>query len=168
MVRVEGVVTRRSGVFPQLQLVWYACGKCRAKSGPYTQNNSSAEAKPSRCVECQSNGPFLVDTQQTLYRNYQKLTLQESPGSVPAGRVPRHKEVILLHDLIDSCAPGEMVDITAVYKHQFDANLNVQNGFPVFHTVLQANYVAKHAHAMASFKLTEEDKEQVHRAHQAC
>ena len=49
--------------------------------------------------------------QQTIYRNYQKITLQESPGSVQAGRLPRHKEVILLHDLIDQARPGEEISI---------------------------------------------------------
>lgn len=46
---------------------------------------------------------------QTIYRNYQKLTIQESPGTVPAGRLPRHKEVILLNDLIDCARPGEEI-----------------------------------------------------------
>lgn len=46
---------------------------------------------------------------QTIYRNYQKLTLQESPGKVPAGRLPRYKEVILLNDLIDCARPGEEI-----------------------------------------------------------
>lgn len=52
-----------------------------------------------------------VNVQQTIYRNYQKITLQESPGSVQAGRLPRHKEVILLHDLIDQARPGEEISI---------------------------------------------------------
>ena len=46
---------------------------------------------------------------QTVYRNYQKMTLQESPGSVPPGRLPRHREVILLWDLIDKAKPGEEI-----------------------------------------------------------
>ena len=37
------------------------------------------------------------------------MTLQESPGSVPPGRLPRHREVVLLWDLIDSAKPGEEV-----------------------------------------------------------
>jgi len=49
---------------------------------------------------------------QTVYKNYQKLTLQESPGTVPPGRLPRQREVILLWDLIDSAKPGEEVEIT--------------------------------------------------------
>ena len=52
-----------------------------------------------------------MNVQQTIYRNYQKITLQESPGSVQAGRLPRHKEVILLHDLIDQARPGEEISI---------------------------------------------------------
>jgi DNA replication licensing factor MCM2 len=37
-----------------------------------------------------------VNSEKTVYRNYQKLTLQEAPGDVPAGRLPRSKEIILL------------------------------------------------------------------------
>ena len=57
-----------------------------------------------------------VNQVETIYRNYQKLTLQESPGSVPAGRLPRHKEVILLHDLIDIARPGEEIDLTGKFS----------------------------------------------------
>lgn len=39
------------------------------------------------------------------------MTLQESPGSVPPGRLPRTKEIILLGDLIDSARPGEEIVI---------------------------------------------------------
>ena len=60
-----------------------------------------------------------VNTTETVYRNYQKLTLQESPGSVQAGRLPRHKEVILLHDLIDCARPGEEIQVTGV-SHRCD------------------------------------------------
>ena len=47
------------------------------------------------------------------------MTLQESPGSVPPGRLPRHREVILLWDLIDSAKPGEEV----VRLYSFDASI---------------------------------------------
>lgn len=53
-----------------------------------------------------------MNAKETVYRNYQKITLQEAPGSVPAGRLPRSKEVILLHDLVDSVRPGEEVIVT--------------------------------------------------------
>ena len=48
-------------------------------------------------------------TFQTLYKNYQRITMQESPGKVPPGRLPRSKDVILLDDLVDSVKPGDEI-----------------------------------------------------------
>ncbi|KAI6046019.1 MCM2/3/5 family-domain-containing protein [Pisolithus marmoratus] len=121
LVRVSGVVTRRSGVFPQLKYVKFDCRKC------------GAEVKISYCPNCESKGPFPVNSEQTVYRNYQKMTLQESPGSVPPGRLPRHREVILLWDLIDSAKPGEEI----------------------------ANHINKKEDLFAAFKLTEEDERDI-------
>jgi DNA replication licensing factor MCM2 len=102
-----------------------------------------------------------LNSEKTLYRNYQKITLQESPGTVPAGRLPRHREVILLWDLIDSAKPGEEVDIVGVYRNNYDAQLNNKNGFPVFATILEANHVVKSHDQLAGFRLTEEDERQI-------
>ena len=156
LIKVSGVVTRRTSVFPQLKLVKYDCVKCGEVMGPYVQKTSQ-EVKPGHCPECQSSGPFTVNLQQTIYRNYQKITLQESPGTVPAGRIPRRKEVILLHDLIDSARPGEEVEITGVYTNNFDASLNTKHGFPVFKTLIEANYVCKKQDLLSSFTLVDDD-----------
>ncbi|KAI5679470.1 hypothetical protein M9H77_10420 [Catharanthus roseus] len=160
MIRIGGVVTRRSGVFPQLQQVKYDCNKCGAILGPFFQNSYS-EVKVGSCPECQSKGPFTVNIEQTIYRNYQKLTLQESPGIVPAGRLPRYKEVILLNDLIDCARPGEEIEVTGIYTNNFDLSLNTKNGFPVFATVIEANHVTKKQDLFSAYKLTQEDKEEI-------
>ncbi|XP_010522980.1 PREDICTED: DNA replication licensing factor MCM2 [Tarenaya hassleriana] len=160
MIRIGGVVTRRSGVFPQLQQVKYDCNKCGAILGPFFQNSYS-EVKVGSCPECQSKGPFTVNVEQTIYRNYQKLTIQESPGTVPAGRLPRYKEVILLNDLIDCARPGEEIEVTGIYTNNFDLSLNTKNGFPVFATVVEANYVTKKQDLFSAYKLTHEDKVEI-------
>ncbi|KAG6581631.1 DNA replication licensing factor MCM2-like isoform X2 [Cucurbita moschata] len=160
MIRIGGVVTRRSGVFPQLQQVKYDCGKCGTILGPFFQNSYS-EVKVGSCPECQSKGPFTVNVEQTIYRNYQKLTLQESPGIVPAGRLPRYKEVILLNDLIDCARPGEEIEVTGIYTNNFDLSLNTKNGFPVFSTVVEANYITKKQDLFSAYKLTQEDKDEI-------
>ncbi|KAK7264727.1 hypothetical protein RJT34_32337 [Clitoria ternatea] len=160
MIRIGGVVTRRSGVFPQLQQVKYDCNKCGAILGPFFQNSYS-EVKVGSCPECQSKGPFTVNVEQTIYRNFQKLTLQESPGIVPAGRLPRYKEVILLNDLIDCARPGEEIEVTGIYTNNFDLSLNTKNGFPVFATVVEANHVTKKHDLFSSYKLTQEDIQEI-------
>ncbi len=160
LVRVSGVVTRRTGVFPQLKYVKFDCSKCGVTLGPF-QQESSMEVKITYCQNCQSRGPFTLNSEKTVYRNYQKLTLQESPGTVPAGRLPRHREVILLWDLIDKAKPGEEIEITGVYRNNYDAQLNNRNGFPVFATILEANNVVKTHDQLAGFRLTEEDEQEI-------
>ncbi|KAJ3865653.1 MCM-domain-containing protein [Lentinula novae-zelandiae] len=160
LVRVSGVVTRRSSVFPQLKYVKFDCKKCGAVLGPFYQD-ATKEVKVSYCANCESKGPFPVNSEQTVYRNYQRMTLQESPGSVPAGRLPRHREVIVLWDLVDSAKPGEEVEITGVYRNNFDASLNAKNGFPVFSTIIEANHVNKKEDLFAAFRLTEEDEKEM-------
>ena len=160
LVRVSGVVTRRTGVFPQLKYVKFDCTKCGVTLGPF-QQESNVEVKISYCQSCQSRGPFTLNSEKTVYRNYQKLTLQESPGTVPAGRLPRHREVILLWDLIDKAKPGEEIEVTGIYRNNYDAQLNNRNGFPVFATILEANNVVKSHDQLAGFRMTEEDEHKI-------
>ena len=163
LIKIAGVVTRRTGVFPQLREVMYDCGKCGFIVGPIFQNKGGDETKPGSCPECQSKGPWRVNAEKTVYRNYQKLTLQESPGDVPAGRIPRTKEIILLHDLIDQARPGDLVEITGVYTNNFESSLNRANGFPVFSTYVEANHLSRKSDANAATNLTDEDKEEIRR-----
>ncbi|ODQ81852.1 hypothetical protein BABINDRAFT_160082 [Babjeviella inositovora NRRL Y-12698] len=158
MVRISGVVTRRTGVFPQLKYVKFDCLKCGAVIGPFLQESDS-EVRVSMCLNCQARGPFRMNTEKTLYRNYQRVTLQEAPGTVPAGRLPRHREVILLWDLVDVAKPGEEVEITGIYKNSYDGSLNAKNGFPVFATVLEANAVKRRDGAgLDAFAWTEDEE----------
>ena len=163
LIKISGVVTRRTGVFPQLQEVMYDCGKCGFIVGPIYQQKGGEEIRPGSCPECQSKGPWKVNTEKTVYRNYQRLTLQESPGNVPAGRLPRSKEIILLHDLIDQARPGDEIEVTGVYTNNFEASLNRAQGFPVFSTHVEANHLLRKGDVFATHNLTDEDKEEIRR-----
>ncbi|KAL7666752.1 DNA replication licensing factor MCM2 [[Candida] zeylanoides] len=142
LIKVSGVVTRRTGVFPQLKYIKFDCLKCGVILGPFIQD-SNVEVRINFCTNCRSKGPFKLNSEKTLYRNYQRITLQEAPGTVPPGRLPRHREVILLADLVDLAKPGEEIEVTGVYKNNYDGQLNAKNGFPVFATVLEANSIAR-------------------------
>lgn len=63
LVRVSGVVTRRTGVFPQLKYVKFDCKKCGEVLGPFSQD-ASRELKISYCPTCESKGPFTVNSEQ--------------------------------------------------------------------------------------------------------
>ena len=135
------------------------------------------------------SGPFEINQTETLYKNYQRITLQvsldqrfcfdiygsvllndqmryqialqESPGKVTAGRLPRSKDALLFGDLCDqvlssfqTCLtklcprrsleskdtqvrPGDEIELTGIYSNSYDSSLNTKNGFPIFATVFK-------------------------------
>jgi DNA replication licensing factor MCM2 len=61
LIKIKGVVTKRTGVFPELQKMFFRCA-CGDLKGP-VYNNNLFEAKQflGQCVICQSNGPYQLD-----------------------------------------------------------------------------------------------------------
>eukprot|EP01035_Chromulina_nebulosa_P018362 gene18362-24058_t len=151
LIKVTGVITRRTSVFPMMKAIAYDCNGCGTTVGPYKDS-----LKPGNCPSC--NGiNYKINNQKTEYSNYQKLTLQESPGTVPPGRVPRYKEVILLGDLIDIARPGEEIEVTGIYTHNNVGFSKDKNGFPVFGTIIEANSILK-KNVSANIGLSDEDR----------
>ena len=163
LVKVHGVVTRRSSVYPQLHLAYYTCGTCKKTQGPFgTEQGIGAHGDvatmhmPEQCPNCDI-AHFRLHPTMSVYRNMQRLNLQESPGSVPPGRVPRTKEVLLADDLIDTARPGEEIDVTGIFEHTFDTSLTIKSGFPVFSTFIYANHISKREDASSASNLSESD-----------
>jgi len=159
LVKVRGVVTKRSGVFNQVKRLYLRCAKCSFPSGPFDVEDDK-DLKPSACIECQSRGPWRVDRQKTLYRNHQKITLQESPGSVEAGKMPRSKEVVLTDDQVDQVRPGDELIVTGMYRCLHDAGTNARTCFPVYRTIIDA----VHIHRKGDVKIehvTDEEQERI-------
>eukprot|EP01059_Diplonema_ambulator_P000932 TRINITY_DN10722_c0_g1_i1.p1 TRINITY_DN10722_c0_g1~~TRINITY_DN10722_c0_g1_i1.p1 ORF type:complete len:898 (+),score=230.69 TRINITY_DN10722_c0_g1_i1:1815-4508(+) len=164
LTMVHGVVTRRSLVYPQLKAVKFDCLSCGYTIGPLAQNGSQ-EAKIKQCPSCQRPGPFRLNSSQTHYRNYQTVILQETPGTVPPGRLPRWIEVILVDDLVDIARPGDEIQVTGIYRNHFDPLLNHKQGFPVFTTVLEANAVRRRVDDLQE-SMTEDEKKEIKRLSQ--
>jgi len=176
LIKVNGVVTRRTTIYPQLKMAYYDCIKCKCIMGPYRIDEASMMSssgpdgsakdaatmhQPNACASCSSEGPFRLNATRSQYRNYQRINLQETPGSVPPGRVPRTKEVVLTNDLIDVARPGEEVEITGIFSHSYDYNMTQKSGFPVFSTFIFANHVRRKEDASSASNLTEADKAEI-------
>ena len=48
-------------------------------------------------------------------------------------------------------------ELTGIYHNNYDGSLNTNNGFPVFATVIHANYITKKDDKLAMSALTDED-----------
>lgn len=158
LVKIRGVVTKRSPVFPELKEIYYECRQCKDERGPVYHNQlEDTKSFLGQCVVCQAKGGWEIKDDKSVYRNYQKWTIQETPGTVPPGRVPRQKEVYVLNDLVDSARPGDEVEITGIFMNRFEYGANVKHGFPVFSTLIEANNVTRFGDEQV-VELTDEDK----------
>lgn len=77
LVKVRGVITRRSDVLPQVISLSQDCLSCNTKLGPFMREDDQS-LSIDLCPNCNKKGPF--DNQVVEYRNFQTITLQESPG----------------------------------------------------------------------------------------
>ena len=50
-----------------------------------------------------------------------------------------------------------MQELTGIYTNSYDGSLNTANGFPVFATIIEANYVSKKDDRNIVASLTDED-----------
>lgn len=149
-----GVVTKLSSVYPELRIVKWSCQHCGAIMGPFPVTDEKP-VPPTFCSTCNSRSGFKIDTASTVYRNYQRMTIQEPLSSVPPGRLPRTKDVILHGDLSDKCRPGEEVKVTGIYKHLMEVR---RQGFPVFSTVIEANYIFRDIDESSTLSITDEEQ----------
>eukprot|EP00834_Sanchytrium_tribonematis_P004042 NODE_180_length_13923_cov_0.697772.p2 type:complete len:762 gc:universal NODE_180_length_13923_cov_0.697772:10948-13233(+) len=143
LICVTGTITRKSVMYPHQKVLKFNCSRCSAILGPFIQDSiQGAPIKVRGCGECGARSGFVLNTEETLFSNYQKWNLQESHSDLPPGRLPRSRELIVTGDLIDSARPGDEVVVIGVYRNNFSASLNTKNGFPVFSTLIEVNSVS--------------------------
>lgn len=156
LIQIRGVITKRTSIIPQMKRIFFYCEKCGEKKGPLIFNGNE-DLQIGNCQICGSKGPFKIEFDSTIYKNFQKITIQESPGLVPPGRIPRYKEVILINDLVDSVRPGDEVEIVGIYIFRYELSVNIKYSFPVFNTYIEANSI-KRINDFEADELTDDDK----------
>ncbi|CDR94116.1 DNA replication licensing factor MCM2, putative [Babesia bigemina] len=157
LVKLSGIVVRRGLVLPKLRVLYLKCSLCDGGVDmPIYFSDQQKPLHPQKCAYCGA-GSFSVDRINTVYDDYQKVTIQEPPQSVQAGRTPRQRSVILSGDLVDSCRPGDLIQVLAIYKSRYDVALNIKHNFPVLKTELEAVSVEVETNQSIQEDLTSED-----------
>jgi DNA replication licensing factor MCM3 len=78
------------------------------------------------------------------FKNHQSVHLQEMPENAEVGTVPRAIEVLLDHDLVDCCKPGDRVRITGIYMAISQGQQGQSSGvFPTFVYALNARSIGR-------------------------
>ena len=59
------------------------------------------------------------------------------------------------------CRAGEEIEVTGIYTHSYDLGLSQKSGFPVFGTLIEANYIQKRQDQFSVHRLTDDDRREI-------
>jgi len=141
-VCVEGIVSKVSLVKPKIVRSVTYCPATKKTSERRHYDLSSLEYHPSSHVietHDDEGNPVELEEGKSIYKDHQTLTLQEMPEAAPAGQLPRCVDIILEYDLVDSCKPGDRVQIVGTYRCLPSRNAGFTN--LAFRTVVIGNHV---------------------------
>ncbi|XP_007950670.1 DNA helicase MCM8 [Orycteropus afer afer] len=145
-IALRGTVVRVSNIKPlctKMAFLCAACGEIQSLSltdGKYTL--------PTKCPVPACRGKSftaLRSSPLTVTMDWQSIKIQElmSDDHREAGRIPRTIECELVHDLVDSCVPGDTVTITGIVKvSNAEEGSRNKNDKCMFLLYLEANSVS--------------------------
>jgi len=104
---LKGQVKQRTGAKPVPTEAVYECQRCGTQN-PIPQED--AQQEPHECQGCERQGPFQIDYNASTFKDQERLRIQEPPERTQ-GADGRSVDVVVDHDLVDSCNPGDRVRI---------------------------------------------------------
>ncbi|TDL28827.1 ATP dependent DNA helicase [Rickenella mellea] len=121
MISLEGIVTRCSLVRPKmLKSVHYCPETSLFHAREYRDATSSTSNLPptsSITPQTDDDGHMLqTEFGFCVFRDHQRISIQEMPERAPAGQLPRSVDVIMDDDLVDRCKPGDRIQLVGVYR----------------------------------------------------
>lgn len=143
LVCVEGIVSRCSASRPRAKVTTHyvpETGEVRIKEHrDQTSIVTDVNAGGGVPTKDEQGRNFLQDHGLSLFRDFQRFSLQEMPENAPTGQMPKSVDILVTDDLVDAAKPGDRVAVVGVYRPLASAQAGVTNG--VFRFVLVANHV---------------------------
>jgi DNA replication licensing factor MCM3 len=120
MISLEGIVTRCSLVRPKmLKSVHYCPETHQFHAREYRDATSSSNQPPTSSITPQTDddgNPLQTEFGLSIFRDHQRINIQEMPERAPPGQLPRSTDVIMDDDLVDKCKPGDRIQLVGVYR----------------------------------------------------
>lgn len=141
MISLEGIVTRCSLVRPKMLKSTHYCPETkRFHTREYRDATSSTgNAPPTTGLLPQhdeDDNPLQTEFGFCVFRDHQRISIQEMPERAPAGQLPRSTDVILDDDLVDRCKPGDRIQLVGVYR---SVGGGASGAFKSVHSILQGS-----------------------------
>jgi replicative DNA helicase Mcm len=145
-------------VKPLLVQAVFQCRICDEKI-PQTQEEGRY-TEPVRCPLCDKKTPMRLLSQESQFRDWQKVRIQESPEELPPGQMPRSIDVILEGDVVDVSRPGDLVKVTGIL--QTTPDFSRRGGrLATFNIFIEANGVEISEKEHEQIEISEEDEKKI-------
>eukprot|EP00040_Diaphanoeca_grandis_P035057 m.219437 g.219437 ORF g.219437 m.219437 type:complete len:890 (+) comp33293_c2_seq1:243-2912(+) len=142
LVTVEGIVSRCSLIHPKVVRSVHYCEATEMSIERSYRDGTSIDGVPTPFTyptEDENQNVLTTEYGLSVYKNHQKVTIQEMPERAPTGQLPRSVEVIIDDDLVDTCKPGDRVQMMGIYRAMPSKSNGGTSG--VFQTALLCNNV---------------------------
>ena len=126
LISINGTITRTSEVKPELIKGTFICKMCNSAIKNVEQQFRYTEPKVCSNLNCNNHNKWELLEEESVFADWQKLKVQESPNDIPTGSMPRTIDVILRNELVEKAKPGDkctfigtlivVPDITSLYK----------------------------------------------------
>ncbi|KAF7388363.1 hypothetical protein HZH68_012305 [Vespula germanica] len=112
LIRISGQVVRTHPVHPELVSGTFICMDCNG----YIKNikQQFKFTNPTICHNpvCSNRRRFILDVDNSIFIDFQKIRIQETQAELPRGCIPRSLEVILRAETVESVQAGDRYDFT--------------------------------------------------------
>ncbi|MEM3401993.1 MAG: minichromosome maintenance protein MCM [Candidatus Hadarchaeales archaeon] len=161
-IQVEGIMVRSSDVRPEATVAVFRCRKCGEEAR--VQQVGEFLVEPPSCpnVNCRGKRSFDLVVEETEFRDWQSVRIQEPPAKLRGGRMPRYLNGIVRDDFVEKAIPGNHVVITGIL-YPLQERLTRKGGQKgrVFMTVLFVNHIEVLQKGIEEAEVKPEDEEKI-------
>ncbi|KAK0161566.1 hypothetical protein PV327_010025 [Microctonus hyperodae] len=112
LIRISGQVVRTHPVHPELILGTFLCVDCNAVIKNVEQQFKFTNPTICHNPVCANKRRFILDVDNSVFVDFQKVRIQETQNELPRGCIPRSLEIILRAETVETVQAGDRYDFT--------------------------------------------------------
>ncbi|XP_031836798.1 minichromosome maintenance 6 [Nomia melanderi] len=112
LIRISGQVIRTHPVHPELVNGTFVCMDCNTVIKNVEQQFKFTNPTICHNPVCSNRRRFMLDVDNSVFVDFQKVRVQETQAELPKGCIPRSLEVILRSEAVETIQAGDRYDFT--------------------------------------------------------
>ncbi len=161
MVAIEGLVKKVTPVKPRMTMALYTCARCG--SAIWQPQDGMILQEPLMCPNpngsCnKSANRFILDEEQSVYTDTQKVEIQESPEGLKGGAQPQRLGGYIDDDIAGVVTPGNRITVNGIIRSAEKDSRNKTTIFDVYVDVVSIEF---EQHEYDEIQITEDDEKAI-------